>query len=177
MEETKRSCPNIRSLCFHMEVTTEDRLCLAKVLKKFKVSIQDLHIWKDYQSACSRVPSLRKEKEASRQPSYTHTWQHPSWPCNMRPLNQTAYLCVTICGRQRSKKYIENYTMHHVAFGAQIFGYEPNWVVLVGMKLLPGKKNLSATTFWARILLHSKLHTMQNDFNDLTLENSWSKYN
>lgn len=34
-----------------MEVTTEDRSCLAKVLKKFKVSIQDLHIWKDDQSS------------------------------------------------------------------------------------------------------------------------------
>ena len=69
---------------------------------------------------CGRVPSLKKEKQTnkttqntSRQPCYSLTWQYPSWPCNMRPLNQRTCLCVTIYGRQRSQKCIKYYVTWH----------------------------------------------------------------
>ena len=41
----------------------------------------------------------------------------------------------------------------HVAFRAQFFGYEANWVVPAGIKLLPGKKTLGVMTLCTRILL------------------------
>ena len=67
----------------------------------------------------------RTPQDKGRQPGCMYTW-HPSWLCNMRPPNQTSCLCITIYGRQRSrKKCIKK--ICHLAFRTQFFGYEPNW--------------------------------------------------
>ena len=104
-------------------------------------------------SNCGRVPSLREKKKnkknPSRQPGYKCMWQHPSWPCNIRPLSQTTGLYVTIYGRQKSGKYAKNYTMWCVP--GSVLQYEPRWAVPAGIKLLPGKKSLGVTTLCARI--------------------------
>ena len=63
---------------------------------------------------------------------------------NMRPLDQTACLRVTINGRQRNRKCIKK--LLYVACGAQFFGYEPNRAVPARIKLLPGKRSLRVTT-------------------------------
>ena len=70
----------------------------------------------------------------------------------MRPANQTTCLCVTIYGKQRSKKiYIKNYIMRCSGLSS----LDTNPTGRCGRnKVLPGKKSLGVTTLCVRIRLH-----------------------
>lgn len=75
VEETERSCPIRTPLCFLMEVTTADRLGLAKVLKKkLKDFRSGSYIWKDDQR------------------SQLHTIQYDFQRLNPRKLLKQVYL-------------------------------------------------------------------------------------